>query len=336
LKLQFLAAPLALLLAVPAFAQNLPQPSRREPVRQEMGAVADEIKNLLAGDKYPLTLKLKDVDTGWRRMTIGAQLDNAPAARPPTPNSVTSGEDFGTKLMTTFAGQPDTYLTRGQTIKEGSESFLVTYRVRLDQQAIQEFVKSFPRTEQPPSLAQVTRLTEMFIQERPLDLALLNMRMVGKVADIRPFRYHDQMAIINTRLKSEFAVSEVRQISSRNSTSLQNLRMIGLGMQQYLGDNDDVLPPMIDPAAARKALLPYVKIAALFAYPNQPTQLYQPNPTLSGKKLAHLARFSSTTVSFYEANAAADGTRAVLFLDGTLRRIRETEWPQLKKGSRIP
>jgi prepilin-type processing-associated H-X9-DG protein len=41
-------------------------------------------------------------------------------------------------------------------------------------------------------------------------------------------------------------------------------------------------------------------------------------------------------VAFYEASPAPDGTRAVLFLDGHVGVIRETEWPGLKRASKIP
>lgn len=41
-------------------------------------------------------------------------------------------------------------------------------------------------------------------------------------------------------------------------------------------------------------------------------------------------------VAFYEASPAPDGTRAVLFRAGHVGVIRETEWPRLKRASKIP
>jgi prepilin-type processing-associated H-X9-DG protein len=41
-------------------------------------------------------------------------------------------------------------------------------------------------------------------------------------------------------------------------------------------------------------------------------------------------------VAFYEASPAPDGTRAVLFLDGHVQVIPETEWPRLKRASGLP
>lgn len=329
MKSQILAVPLSLLLSLPAHAQNLPQPA-------PAANGSDEIRRLIAGDKFPLTLKLKDIDTGWRRISVGTQTDAPATARTTIPTDLRSHDDFAALLISMFGGGPDVYLTKGVTVKEGTDSFLVAYRVRLDRQAVQEFEDSFPKNAPSPSQAQVLKIIEAFVQERPIDLALLNLSMVGRVSDIRPFRFQDQMTFFNTRIKNQFAKDNERMIESRNSSSVHNMKQLGRALQQYITDNNEVLPSLETTAAAKKALMPYAKTELVFFYPNQASQLYRPNPTLSGRKMAHLENYKTTLVAFYEAAPASDGTRAVLFLDGRIKRINESEWPQLKKASRIP
>lgn len=41
-------------------------------------------------------------------------------------------------------------------------------------------------------------------------------------------------------------------------------------------------------------------------------------------------------VLFYEAAAAGDGTRGVLFLDGHVDRLIEQQWKKLKDTAKLP
>ena len=62
---------------------------------------------------------------------------------------------------------------------------------------------------------------------------------------------------------------------------------------------------------------------------------YLPNAILSDHKIAHI-QYPSGMVTFYEASPAADNTRGAVFLDGHTRRIPESEWPAVKRDSKIP
>ena len=78
----------------------------------------------------------------------------------------------------------------------------------------------------------------------------------------------------------------------------------------------------------------YVSNKSIFAHPES-KEPYQPNPVLSGKRLLDISKPEQTVV-FYEASAATDGTRGVLYLDGHVERVAEVVWPRLKQASRAP
>ena len=118
-----------------------------------------------------------------------------------------------------------------------------------------------------------------------------------------------------------------------NDKSVASLRELGAGLQNYLEDHDGILPPMQDAIAAKAALKDYASIAN-FSHPGT-KEAYMPNAILSGKKLAHITN-PAAMVAFYEAHPAADGKRAILFLDGHVKRIKEAEWPLVKRASRVP
>lgn len=122
-------------------------------------------------------------------------------------------------------------------------------------------------------------------------------------------------------------------ISAVNNSSVARLQSIGAGLQNYLEDHDGVLPPMQNAGVAKAALKNYAS-ESIFIHPGT-KEAYLPNAILSGKKLAHITN-PVAMVAFYEAHPAADGKRALLFLDGHVKRIKEAEWPLVKRACRIP
>jgi hypothetical protein len=112
-----------------------------------------------------------------------------------------------------------------------------------------------------------------------------------------------------------------------NLRSLNRLKQLGEALSRYWQDHDERFPPMKSVVAARHALLAYVAEGSAFVHP-ETKQPYLPNPALSHLPLAALAK-PWRTVAFYEARAAADGTRGVLFADGRAGRVPAAEWRQL-------
>jgi len=115
------------------------------------------------------------------------------------------------------------------------------------------------------------------------------------------------------------------------SLSLIYLRKIYDAVQSYSASYLQTLPPMPTAFAARQALLPFAENAGIFTIPgtNQP---FKANPLFSGRKRAHLYK-RSRAVLFYEGNAASDGSRGVLLLNGITRRLDAKAWRELKSIS---
>ena len=116
--------------------------------------------------------------------------------------------------------------------------------------------------------------------------------------------------------------------------SLANLRQLGLGLIQYTQDNNETLPPMQSASAAKAALFPYIKSDSIFEQPPSHT-FYRPNASLSRRKLASFDSPASV-VAYFETTPQADGLRAVLFLDGHVKRLQDPEWQQIKAASHVP
>jgi prepilin-type processing-associated H-X9-DG protein len=84
----------------------------------------------------------------------------------------------------------------------------------------------------------------------------------------------------------------------------------------------------------QQVIQPYVRTLEIFVHPVT-RKIYRPNLSLSRKSLASIEE-PATMVAFYEPAPASDGKRAVLFLDGHVERVQESDWPRLKKESKVP
>ena len=261
-----------------------------------------DFKQLLSGSGVPLTLTLKDMDGGWRRLSL----------------STSSGAADPTQayLALYIGGTTNTYYTKGDTVTVAGETFLIAYhrQIKIDLQALMKSGTDLPKV---PTLTPDT----------PLSLFLMNLRSLSTLTDIQPFSLDQEISAAN-------APPDPPADADPAQTSLSNLKQIGLGLMQYVQDYDEKLPPMKSAAVAKKALSPYVKNDSVFQNP-QTHEPYLPNTSLSGRSLATFER-PSDMVIYYEASPAPDGTRSVVFLDGHVKRIPEAQWPALKAASHVP
>lgn len=254
----------------------------------------------LSGDKHPLTMKLKDLDSSWRRMSVtkAAGIDVFPMLA------------LGRGISTIN----DAYYTHGETVAVGSETFLVSYHYTLKLSEINDLLqgsKALPLPQTPETL---------------LTLSLINIRQISSLDDVRPNTPETQAeALSQAQVHTQKTVEE---------KSMENLKQIGIAIMQYTQDADEVLPPMRTVAEADESIYPFLKDRTLFEHPGT-HQLYQTNTSLSQRNLGTFDN-PATMVTYFEASPGDDGKRAVLFLDGHVKRIPEAQWPALKAASHIP
>ncbi len=251
----------------------------------------------LSGNQYPLSLTLKSLDESWRTFSLSGSSD-------------ASGQ-LQTYLALLTGGAQTTYYTQGVTVSRGGEEYLVAYHQRstFDYAALLKSGASAPPAPKPtPNTA--------------LSLSLLNLRSVGSLNDIQPFSL--QAALNPPPPPAPDPIP----------ASTSNLKQIGLALLQYTQDYDEVLPPLKNAAVAKTAIYLYVKSDATFLEPpaNVP---YQPNTSLSHRKLASFQDPASMVV-YYEAAPQSDGLRAVLFLDGHIKRLADADWQRVKSASHVP
>jgi hypothetical protein len=264
-----------------------------------------DLKDLLSGSVHPLSLKLSELNSEWRRLRAGG--------------SDSSGlMGFYSAMMGGVATTH--YYTQGKTVTVSGETYIVAYRPRSKPVNLPGMMSS----SRPPAPEKVTPNTV-------LCLSLLSMKTAGSLEDIRPFNLQDE--VTESEQAAQGGGGEESEPSATGS-SQSNLKQLALALTMYTQDYDEVLPPMKQSAAVKKVLMPYVKNEAIFAHPDT-KKPYVPNAILSGKKLAHIAK-PNEMVAFYEASPGSDGKRWVAYLDAHVAQVSETDWPRVKRASKIP
>lgn len=279
-------------------------------------AQSNDLKRLLSGSTFPLSMKLKDLNGDWRRMNVSGQADGGMGGMMQAVMGMFGGGGGGS------AG--GAFYTNGDMASINGETYIVAYKARTKPL---DFAALMGPNAKPPTPEKLTA-------ETVLSLCLLNLRSAGNLTDVRTFDLNQEIADNANPPKGLLDVFEDSKNKAVETSSLSNLKQIGLALAMYVQDYDEVLPPLGDPAKVKKVLYPYVKNDALFLQP-ETKEPYRSNPILSKKKMAHIGSPNSMVV-FYEASPSADGTRGIAFLDGHAKRIPETQWAEVKRASKIP
>lgn len=169
------------------------------PVYGQTNATMD-FKDLLYGNSTPLTLKLKDLNADWRRMSVGGQSDAGGAMGMLSSMFGGGGSSSGTA-----------YYTKGQAVNVAGETYIVAYKANLKQpNLLKMMMTSDKSSSKTPDLSQM--MPEKLTADSVLSLSLLNLRTSGNITDIRPF----DMA------------QEIADSASSGSGGLMDLMMLGM------------------------------------------------------------------------------------------------------------
>ncbi|HEX8834024.1 MAG TPA: hypothetical protein VF719_07470 [Abditibacteriaceae bacterium] len=214
----------------------------------------------------------------------------------------------------------DVYFSKGDALFVNENEYLVTYHA-----TAQANVRELTEREY---ISYVVRGTQNLRPGMRLQISLLPMGEVQSVlvsgnSGVKSFDPDDYRA--NVTLPTSDAFNQ--------NLSLVFLRKMGEAFTAYSTANLQVLPPLDNATVARQNLEPFAENGAIFLQPGSRAP-FRFNPILSGRKRAHL-KGKGYFVLAYEGEAASDGSRAVLRLNGSVLRADEKLWRKLKEASKI-
>ena len=331
--------------ATPIWAQNAALDAAAD------NAATAPLRQALNAEKTPLTLQAGALDASWRRFKPNAALRD----------TVIASSDYADSTDETAVAY--SFVTHGETLAVGAETFLISYRGKFDFEQMPIDLQEDLRIEleQTGMGIETSDGYARLLSSQVLQLCLLNARNLGDLTDIRAFdSKSDLIKVLSSAERENMAKRAAEQVTAEraqldpqqaNQRVVSDLKQIGFAMSQYIQDYDEKAPPMRSSqsmadirkyanrgwdnpklATAQQVLGPYVKSYEVFAHPTT-REIYRPNLNVSGRSLADLYVSASRVITFYEASPAPDGTRAVLYLDGHAKRERETDWAAIRATS---
>lgn len=308
------------LCAVPANAQAPDAPTEVRPaVVLPAAPLAREatMADVLSGKLLPQTISLKDLNPSFWRVAFS--MVN------PSANSTLA-------LITGMPGQGgDVIYTRGDVVSVGGEQFLVSYKLNARLPGIMELTQ--PARRGKPLTPKVTA-------ESTLGLTLHNMRQVSSFGEMRPFNLEKDIRELSAGPVGfapppgeEGHDPENQPKNPAQEASAENLGKVWLAVQQYSQDYGK-LPPLTNANTARKYLAPYLANTNLLKQPGTEA-LFTPNDKLSNLREAQIEK-AEEVVLFYDAQAAKDGSRHVLFARGQVRLVSAAEFEKLRMEPTLP
>jgi hypothetical protein len=303
---------LATLLALTASITTVSLPSR-----------AEDLQSIISGAKVPLTVKFQNLDSTWRQIAVSGVFEFGDLMR-------AYGSLFG------VGSSSGIYYTKGETIEVYGKTYVIAYRIQSNTQnlSFQKIIESTVGTYgMNPDCNEENLSKKLLSADTSLVLSLLNVETIGSLNDIRTFDFKQEQAAAQQVYNEAKATCNKSQIDSTNTLVATHLSYLNQAIISYAGQNQDKLPKMTDASTVATELNSYIFDATYFYHPIT-QEAYQPNPSLSGKKLADIAN-ASEIVSFYENTPAADGTIGVVYLDGNVTRIKAEEWAKVKATSGI-
>lgn len=320
--------------------------------------VPSHAQNLLSGGDTPLSLTMKDLGSGsWRRVRIsgtgeskgsgGGILDMFGAMMGGAAGSAMSSV-MGPMLSGVATAGENVFYTQGKTMTIGGETYLIAYQPQTKPIDLPTLMK-MDNKDAPP-------IPKPLTADSALSLSLLNLRTAGSLMDIRTVDMKSEITASEEMVKTYEAMAKEEAEKKKESgttgtfgdagtesksaetatpaTPVENLTQLGQALRMYMNDNDMRMPLMMDADTLRGALTPYAPNEGAFVQP-ETKKAYLPNPILSSKTYAEVEKYATYMIAVYEDGPAADGTRGVVFVNGSTKRVTEAEWERLRKASKI-
>jgi hypothetical protein len=173
-----------------------------------------DFQQLLSGKEFPQSLKLKDLNGDWRRLSIGTtdaakggmgdMLSQLMQVGMMSDKGKGKGKDdaasamLGMSLLSGLFGgggesEKPVYYTKGQTVTVGSETFLLAYRYQKPAVNLMQLAAEADKSGKDPDLSKVATDGKL-TPDSSLTLSLINVKAMTTLTNIRAFDMDQEIA----------------------------------------------------------------------------------------------------------------------------------------------
>src|SRR5947209_15015361 len=172
-----------------------------------------DFQQLFSGKEVPHTIKLKELDGDWRRVSIGIagaakgglsdmlgplmqagmMSDGDKSKGKNDPAAAMLGLSFFSSLFGGGESKEPVYYTKGQTVTVGSESFLLAYRFEKPEMNLMQLAAESEKSGKDPDFSKVASDNKL-TPETALTISLVNVKSITTLNSIRPFDMAQEIA----------------------------------------------------------------------------------------------------------------------------------------------
>lgn len=269
-----------------------------------------------------LSLRLKELSSDWKRIQVNQKT--------PVENQKNRDETgFPVAMLREISGAQDgVYFTQWKTVAQNNDTFLVCYRAgdfdERDLRALFNRKNEYSK----PSGAQFMGAISLWLDERPLDFVLINLKNVKVIGNARAVNWTADLETLRAWAQKNLPDDASLRLSSR-----ERLQLLANATLRFARDHDGVLPTLSDEKLAQNEMSRLVFDASWWRAAENDAP-FVANARLSRKKIAHISA-PRDMILWYQRDAAANGNRNVAFLDGSTRELGASDWEKYRKGSKI-
>ena len=280
-------------------------------------------QDVMKGEKIPLKMKIADIPDDYKPVRVksgssGMSMFDMMGGSMMAMFSMMGGSGVSDQAgAMQFMGVLDLSWTNGSTVTVNGQEYLVTYKA--------ELTPADYAAKAPPSV-------------KELKLFLLKGDMITSLspeADITKQMFMDIMAKGGGGMGAAVTPADSPPSGTpEQQETLSNAKQLGLGMIMYASDWDDLMPYVQDTNAAYVVTHPYLKNRDIVKTKNPAGGFLRFNMSLAGVDHKAIPEPANTPL-YYDSEAWPDGSRIVVFADGSARALTPAQWQAIQPNLRL-
>lgn len=233
--------------------------------------------------------------------------------------------------MMQIGGLGDVMWTKGQTLTLAGHEFLIAYHVNTgidpasmasgNAKLVADLTLNLIRTDTITTVAPDPNMSPDSLRK--------TLTAAKVTFDVSPLHTESSGGSDAELAAILFPVFAQAKVAAQETSTLSNLKQIGLAAIMYSIDYDDVLPYVQGTDQFRQVTSPYYKDDSIWKSANPNGGGFRFAMNLAGVSVESVERPSEAPLA-YEANPWPDGKRCVVFVDGHAKRMTREEWAQVE------
>ncbi len=189
---------------------------------------SQDLETVFSGQNIPLTLKFKDLDSSWRKVSVSGQFEMG--------DLIKSWTTFMDSILKTQTYN-NVYYSQGKTITIGNNIYIIAYRIPLNIEPLN--IENIFAGVMGNQDCETGKLPVKINSDTEVSLALLNLNSAGSFNDLTPLDINNEIAESEKKYQTAVMVCQQAKIEEMNQEGLDGVRTINNSQQVYYLENEN-------------------------------------------------------------------------------------------------